>query len=511
MKFWLLLSLSLLSSTLLAAEKITFNPIFSEGAVLQRDQAIAIFGMATSDNLPVEVSLQNQTVKTVTKDKVWRVVLKPLTAGGPFKLTLNKSEVKNIYVGDVWVAGGQSNMWWPLKDTAFGVQDIRNQKDDPYIRFFSVKIGAWNFPNMDGSTPASWIGASKATVPYFSAVSYYFASNLRKKLNIPIGILAVSVGGSPVESWIAKTYYSEHKEISYILERQKKAEENYPAVLNQYNEDVRTYPSRVQIAQRDQLPIPPKPIKPEDPKHDYYRPSALYNYMVAPWEGFVSKGIIWYQGESNAGRYSEYFLLFSSLIHEWRDHFSLKEAPQVLPFLFVQLSSYGKKSIVPQTSDWANLREVQRQVSLKEPKTAMVISSDYGMEFDIHPKQKKPVGDRLSAAAFNLVYGDSESYFTGPVVKKVEYLDDSVLLTFDNFKNSLKSCNDEDLKQFELKGKGTEYELANAMIINSAQIKVTPRRNSKIVDPTNVRMGWYDFVETNLCSDTNMMASSFGL
>ncbi|MFN8370785.1 MAG: sialate O-acetylesterase, partial [Bacteriovoracaceae bacterium] len=194
--------------------KITLDSLFSEGVVLQRDKTIAIWGTATENNLPVEVSLQDQNVKTTTENKKWKVEFKPLDAGGPYTLKVSSNtstlQIPSVYVGDVWLAGGQSNMLWQLKNTVEGKAYIASQSKDDYIRLYKAKLGYNREPNIadcNGISLGTWKAANKDTVPTFSAVAYHFARNLREKLNVPIGIISTPVGGSPIESWISHDYY----------------------------------------------------------------------------------------------------------------------------------------------------------------------------------------------------------------------------------------------------------------------------------------------------------------
>jgi sialate O-acetylesterase len=272
----------------------------------------------------------------------------------------NKVELKDVYVGEVWLCSGQSNMEWSVN--ASNSDDKESAKAEPanaLLRVFNVGKVVKTEPVAEAK--GKWVEASPETVGRFSAAGYFFARDLQKKLKVPVGLIHSSWGGTPAESWTSARVLKELP----VTQGQMEAFET------------------------------------KKPKPTAFSPAVLYNGMIAPLLLYKIKGVIWYQGESNSGRAYAYEALFSAMIRNWRDDWKNPD----MPFYFVQLAPFQRITKQPGNSGWAELREAQRQTALKVPHTGMAVITDLGHEADIHPTPKRPVGERLAGLAEKYIYG----------------------------------------------------------------------------------------------------------
>ena len=320
---------------------VRLHGLFTENMVLQQGTTVPIWGTAAKDE-KVTVRFQDQEVSAETKDGKWRVELKDLKPGGPYTMTIqgkNRIEFKDVLVGEVWVASGQSNMEWQLWGCRTGKQDIADSAN-PMIRLFQVPKTPANSPQTDlglGRGSAPWKVCGPQSTEKFSAIGYYFARDLQKALKVPVGIIHGSWSGSQAEIWTSQETLAAH------------------------------------------------------PETRGWKISNLYNGMVHPLMPYAIKGVIWYQGEANVGRTAQYKVLFPAMIKNWRDDWKQGD----FPFLFVQLAPWD----VPKTPTWPELREVQLWTAQNVKNTGMVVITDLGDRADIHPRVKDPVGARLALCA----------------------------------------------------------------------------------------------------------------
>jgi sialate O-acetylesterase len=365
------------------------NPVISDGMVLQQKELVRVWGTADPDE---KVTVRFRDVTTTTradKSGKWSVTLASRGAGGPFPMTIegkNKIELNNVFVGEVWLCSGQSNMEWKVNwSSKADKEDAAAAEPNPLLRVFNVEHNVQTRPG--GNLHGSWVDANPQTVSNFSAVGYFFAQDLQQKLKVPVGLINSSWGGTPAEAWTSLRVLRE-------LPLLKDQAEGFEKALQKYEKALKT--SKETEPKSDQQESPAK-----KPTFNQYSPTTLYNGMIHPLLPYKIRGVIWYQGESNAGRAYAYESLFSAMIQNWRDDW---RSPN-LPFLFVQLAPFTRIPKALGRSDWAELRESQRQTALKLPHTGMVVITDLGHEADIHPTPKRPVGERLAAMAANRVYG----------------------------------------------------------------------------------------------------------
>lgn len=490
--FWLITLVTISAQTLKLAEP------FNEGAVLQRNAKVNLWGIA-KPNEEIRVGIQGKNYKTVSDQSGnWMVTVSNLKEGGPYTLSAASQgetiQLNEIYVGEVWIAGGQSNMGWTLEKSDKGKEHIANA-NNRNIRFLLVPN-----KNYEGHKPSgdmNWRTATTENVAPMSGVAYFFAKELQEKLNVPIGIICCYKGGTAAEVWMSRETLLSQPDHAPIVE-------NYENFLRQrgntkYEEQYTAYEHKLKIYRDSVKQGFNKAIRPQEPmgERHYKRPYGLYNTMLTRIIPYTAKGVIWYQGEANAPRAEQYQTLFPALIKEWRSDFKKPK----LPFLFVQLSNYAHPTYGERPM-WAELREAQLKTWQSVDHTAMVVSIDAGEKNDIHPTYKEPVGKRLSACALNQVYGYKTPY-SGPVYKKAVFKDGKATLTFDYVYKGLTSRGE--LKGFTICGEDKQFVTAKAYIENNKVIVYS----DQVKHPVAVRYGWTNWTEANLYNEDGFPASPF--
>jgi len=230
------------------------------------------------------------------------------------------------------------------------------------------------------------------------------------------------------------------------------------------------------------------------------QPAVLYNAMIHPLIPYGIKGVIWYQGESNAGRAYQYRSIFPAMIEDWRVNWGIGD----FPFLFVQLANYKERKPEPADDDWAELREAQL-MTLRLPNTGMAVTIDIGEADDIHPRNKQDVGKRLALAAQKVAYGEDIVY-SGPSYESMEVDGDTIRLTFTNVGGGLMKLPDEEVKGFAIAGEDQQFVWAEAKITGENQVAVA---SPKVKNPAAVRYGWASNPEVNLYNEEGLPASPF--
>ena len=610
--------------------------IFSDNMVLQREVPVKIWGTASARER-VRVNFQNQE-KTTRADRNgdWSVVLDPLVAGGPFELTVSGSNTlrfSNILVGDVWLGSGQSNMEWSVRNS--GNPDLEiSQANFPEIRLFTVprRMSTNPLTDLEGG---EWLVCTPENIENFSAVAYYFGRHLHRELDVPIGVINSSWGGTVAETWISTESVSTHDDFAETMQqgmnldmermeqqarerlqewntraetddlgRQQNWQEtafdhsgwpvmNLPVLweqaglpgldgvvwfrreitltagqasqnmvlnlgpvddsdytyinghlagktLDQYDANRRyeipatylkegkniiavrvidtgggggiwgeesqmyylTGNERISLAGNWHYAVG---IDMEAPPATNFGPnvfpSLLYNGMIKALTPFTLRGVIWYQGESNASRAYQYRTLFPLLIEDWRKQW---DQPR-MPFLFVQLANFMQPDRLPVNSEWAELREAQ-SMTLSLPYTGMAVAIDIGEADDIHPKNKQDVGKRLALAALNVSYG-KDIVYSGPVYESMETTADRVYLTFSHTGSGLKARSKYGyLKGFAIAGPDQVFHWARAEIKDNRVVVYHPDVNN----PVAVRYAWGNNPEdANLFNMEGLPASPF--
>jgi sialate O-acetylesterase len=464
--------------------------LFSDNMVLQEGTNAAIWGWA-EEGAVVTVKFRNEVVSARAQNGKWVAQLHNLKPGGPDTLTIssaNTLEFKNVLVGEVWVAGGQSNMEFPLK-TSFEAADDIESSGNPMIRFLKVPHVRLDTPTND--VRANWVEAAPATVANISAVAYYFARDLQAKLHVPFGIIESDWGGTPAEAWM------DYDTLNPNPHWESEIIKDWTVQESRYQRSLAAFEKQKRQAQENGTEFTNRP--PNRP----WKPAELYNGMIAPLIPYGIKGAIWYQGENNAGsaeRAEQYHKLFPGLITDWRSLWGEGD----FPFLLVQLAPFMDIQKQPGESSWASLREAQLDSTKVLPNVGMAVITDVGMEHNVHPTKKKPVGERLALAARAIAYHEPIEY-SGPMYKGMRVEGGHIVLTFDHVGGGLEA-RDGELTGFAIAGANQKFYWALARIDGLDKVIVY---NPEVENPVAVRFGWANYPVVNLWNKTGLPASPF--
>jgi len=572
-----------------ARDSLWLPSIIGDHMVLQRGMILPIWGQSKPGDF-VSVSIAGQKLKSKTNAQGrWRVDLDPLSAGGPYVMTVQTDDktikIRDILIGENWIGSGQSNMQWSMTQSDNAGREIA-AANYPEIRLFYVKRETAKKAKEDCT--GEWLVCSPESVAGFSAVSYYFGKELFNKLQIPIGLIHSSWGGSPAESWMSPESMAtnpDYQTLQYrydnamkqyeldrpIFDKQLEtldssqnisaeqlvgtwdfvtgispdessssmsitlkndqpqvdmdwtSEDSYDTKYNDgsltwtYNIPVQWYPDPFTVSAKFntntftgtfQTPkTDPHPIKGVKragsqekrsqlvPPNAMPRPSSLWNAMIKPLAPFAIKGVIWYQGESNAGRAFLYRELFPTMIEDWRKLWQQGD----FPFYYVQIAPYryGEELIA------AELREAQL-MSLDVKNTGMVVTSDIGNIEDIHPTNKHDVGKRLALWALAKNYGRADIVPSGPLYSHMKRKGRKIHLYFDHVGSGLVAKGGK-LTEFTISGDDRNF-ISAAAKIKRNKIVV---RNNGIKRPVAVRYGWSNIAEPNLFNKEGLPASTF--
>jgi sialate O-acetylesterase len=469
-------------------EQLVLAPLFSDQMVLQREQPLPIWGLAAPGAV-VKLHLldaQGAAIISGSSEVItdgsghWQITLPALPASGPLQLVVATAQqqlrVKDVWLGDVWLASGQSNMEWPLSAQTENWQQAVKDATYPNIRFFTV-------PNRIAATPqrelpanalitqraTPWLAASAETVPDFSAIGWYFAKQHHLEKGVAVGIIDATWGGTVAQAWTPA---------AALL-----ALPAYQQAATEVIAQSQALAQQISSKSPDQQPN--------------WLPGVLFNAMIKPLVPYGIKGVLWYQGESNVAEAAHYHALFKTLIQSWRD-----EWQQPLPFLYVQLASYLQPKAQPAASAWAELREAQFQ-TLELPATAMVVTTDLGDANDIHPARKQPVAERLWLAARHTVFGEA-IIASGPVFSSLQIEGKQLRVHFEHLGSGLYS-KDGALRGFAIAGSDGKYHNAHAQLEGNTVLLWS----NKVTKPVSVRFGWADFTDANLYNSAHLPAVPF--
>ena len=458
-------------------DKLSVAGIFGDGMVLQQQASAAIWG-TTNANAKVTVAPSwGDDVYEVQADKdgKWHTAIDTPNAGGPFTIVVSsgsaRKEFKDVLSGEVWICSGQSNMQWKLR--GFGVDHFKEdveKANHPSIRFCELPQTLALTPQDDIRT--KWQKCTPQSALRFSCVAYFFGDKLREELNVPIGLISTNWGGSSIEAWM----------------NSKDLKNDFP----EFNETLNKYPA---LAEQHGAVHANNKKKPRGLNQKL--PSVLYNQMLRPIIPYSARGVIWYQGEANVERPLQYRKLFPSLITNWRKEWGQGD----FPFYFVQIAPFQyKKEPLPA----ALLREAQFQ-TLAVANTGMAVTMDIGNPNNIHPKQKKPVGERLAMLALANDYGKTNLVCSGPefVAHKIEA--DKVRLEFKHVGGGLTTRDGDAPSHLTIAGEDKVFHAAEAKIDNDT-ILVSSKEVSQ---PVAVRYAWGNADQPNVMNKEGLPSSSF--
>ncbi len=492
------LSIALMAGGSPALGEVRLPPLIGDNMVLQRDARVPVWGTAApGEKITVSLGDRHASASADAEGR-WLVRLDPLPVGGPFEMTVaasNTITLRNVMVGEVWVASGQSNMAWPVRKSLDPEREIA-AADHPTIRLFSVRKAPADQP--PAHAEGHWDVCSPATVEWFSGVAYFFGRDVMKSLGVPVGLIDAAAGGTPAEAWMGRPALEADPDFKPILDRFAAAVADYPRAKEVHEREMAEWKEAAAKAESSGQKPPPKPAPPLGPDHQD-RPAGLYNGMIVPLMPYGIRGVIWYQGESNAARAQQYRKLFPALIRSWRTEWGQGD----FPFLFVQLANFVYRVPEPSESTWAELREAQL-MTLSVPNTGMAVAIDVGQKDDIHPPNKQEVGRRLALAAQALVYG-RDVVPSGPVYESMGVEGSKVRVRFKHVGGGLVAKGDGPLKGFAVAGANRQFVWAQAKIEGDSLLVWS----DKVSEPVAVRYAWANNPDCNLYNATDLPASPF--
>ncbi len=498
---WTALSVALGAVTLHAA--VQMQSLFQHNMVVQRRCAAPVWGTDTPGQT-VTVAFAGQRVRAVTDAQGrWLARLAPLRVSTqPRAMTIAGSTrvvLTNVLVGDVWVCSGQSNMEWPLINASNGAAEVAMAGQYPMLRLFAV-------PRVTALTPqntnaGAWQVSSPKTAGDFSAVATFFGRELIARRGVPIGLIDSSWGGTPIESWTRRAALAALPFMTNRLTGADEAVAKYDPLKAQEQCERATaaWPTNAAALKALGKPEPPKPQL-WNPHSSPWQPCSLYNGMIAPLQPFAIRGVIWYQGEANAGNATQYQTLFPAMIEDWRAQWGCG----AFPFLFVQLANFleVQQAPVQVNASWPFLREAQT-MTLRVTNTAMASAIDIGEASDIHPRNKQDVGRRLALAARALGNGEKLVY-AGPQFQELRIAGSNAVLRFTHVGGGL-VAHGGTLKGFALCGADSNWVWATATIRGTSVVLQAPA----VAKPVAVRYSWANNPIGNLYNKDGLPATPF--
>jgi sialate O-acetylesterase len=459
--------------------EIKLSAIFGNRMVLQRETSVAIWGTANGNaNVTITTSWNGSTYSTrALANGRWRVNVSTPAAGGPFVVAItdqsdNKTvTLTDVLIGEVWVCSGQSNMAMPMKgydgSPVNGSAAAIASSFDPNLRLFNVPVIAGAEGPQDTfrgqATSKIWKVADIDVTPNFSAVAYFYGRILRQRLNIPIGIVNASWGGTRIEVWMSEgSLNAINSSLDFV------------------NPETSTFP---------------QPLK----------SSCLYDYMINPMVGYGIRGALWYQGEANTAQSADYQKLLPAMIKDWRTKWGLGD----FPFYYAQIAPFGGNT---GANNGANLREAQLNVSDPTltpnlPNIGMACNLDVGQQDDVHPPNKEIVSKRFANFAFSNVYGFPNINPNSSVLKTMTVTGNTARLTFETFSDTTRlTFYGAGLANFEIAGLNGVFYPATAVIASNTVITLTSASVSK---PISVRHGFKNFIVGDLFCTNGVPVSSF--
>ena len=480
LKSILLFCCTIIFSGQLLDAQIDMPGIFGDHMVLQQKQDNPVWGWADAGE-KITVSINGQRHSTEANAKgYWRTILKPIPVGGPYKLNIEGANSQfyfdDVMVGEVWICSGQSNMGWPLALTNGGELAILTA-NHPNIRLISVpQVGTQEAQDdFDGA----WTKCSPETVKNFSAVGYLFGRRLSDALDVPIGLIDNAWGGSAAEAWVNREVLEKDVRFDGLIKRWEEMEGSF-----NFEEEVSNWERKV--VEWEGVPkeerTEAKPRRPRNILTGNHRPSNIYNGVLLPTIGYGIKGVIWYQGESNAGRAYQYRDLFPLMIENWREEWKQGD----FPFYYVQLADFQNESEDPGDSNWAELREAQSMTLERLKNVGEAVIIDVGEGRDIHPRNKHTVADRLARIALSRDY-KKEIQYRGPTYQSMELVGNKIIIKFNNVGQGLYSFDTRAPQGFTIAGGNQKFVNAMAKIVDKSTMEIW---SDDIAIPASVRYAW---------------------
>lgn len=492
--------------------------VFSSNMVLQREKNVRVFGTGKNGE-SVIVSICGNKAVTEVADEKWCVTLPAMKAGGPYEMKISNGEETivfgNVMIGEVWLAGGQSNMELELQNCMGGKDFLANDKTENVRYYYTQKNCNMDEKFFRDEENTGWSCFDSESARAWSAVAYFYAKELAARLGVTVGIIGCNWGGTSASYWMSreslekdtdlKAYLDDFdnavagrsreemdKEyldyVKYEEEWQKKSVEFYSAHPDGTWDECQAYCGVSKY---------PGPMTPLNPFHA----TALYDSMLKRVCPYTIKGVIYYQGETDDNRPKTYFKLFKALIQLWRDDWGDDE----LPFMFVQLPMHRYKAD-PDWKHWCLIREAQMRTFKTVKNTGIAVILDCGEFNEIHPKNKVPVGHRLYLQAMHHVYGDNETEAFGPIYKNMTVTGDRAVISFDHAESGFDIKGDNGITGFEVAGADKEYKPACAVIDEDGTISVYA---DEVKKPAYVRYLWTNYGDVTLYGKNGIPVAPF--
>lgn len=492
--------------------------VFTDHMVLQRNKNINIWGCAYTAT-DVTVELCGKSVTTRAESGKWKVVLPPMEAGGPYELKVTDNRggeliLRDVMIGEVWLAGGQSNMELELQNALNGKEVLKNIKDVNVRFYYTQKIAYIDDYFHFAERNSCWSIAAPDTAANYSAVGYYFARRLAAELGVTVGVIGCNWGGTSASAWMSRKMLEQDADTkSYVDEYDKAMEdktmEGYLAELAEYEEWYNEWQPKIneyyattenptwEGAQEYAGPSRwPEPLGPKS----QFRPGGLYETMISRICPYTLAGFAYYQGESDDHKPDTYYKLFKALIEQWRTDWE----DDSLPFMFVQLPMFMNEGD-EDFKHWCKIREAQMRVHQTTANTGIAVILDKGEFNNIHPIDKEPVGERLALQALYHVYGKisaDEAY--GAIYKSHEYTDGGIMLTFEHAGDGFE-LKGEKAVGFEVAGKDKKYHTADAWF-KGDKIFV---RSAEVAEPVYLRYNWTNYGDVTVYSKNGIPLAPF--
>lgn len=482
--------------------------VFSDGMVLQRGQKVAVWGWADPGaEVIVSFAGQEKSAKSDADGK-FMVRLKKMKASAEPQLLLVKSggdsvEIKNVLVGEVWLCSGQSNMAMTVAKSD-GFEKEKVAANHPLIRMYITSRTVSTEPLSDSK--GEWNICSPETVGAFSATAYFFGREIQQELDVPVGLIHTSWGGTRIEAWSPMASLEQFPSVMASKDKQdlraskfseERAKEQYAVAMERWK-------AAVTAAKADGKKGPKQPKKSTHPHKSQNYPANLYNAMIKPFVPYGIRGAIWYQGEANAHSFAEAMLyrdLLENMVTQWR-----KDWGDDFSFYAVQLVNYKKPQVNPvEDTAWAFIRESFLKFHKEVPNAGIAVTIDVGEEKDIHPKNKQMVGYRLAQQALVNTYGKMR-VAGGPIYSSMKKEGDTISISFEDIGSGLIAQDGAELKTFAIAGADKKFVTAEASVVGDVVTVHSP----DIADPVSVRYAWANNpVGCNLFNKEGFPASPF--
>lgn len=490
--------------------------VFSSSMVLQREKNIRVFGQGVDGRI-VSVTFDNKIYSAKVKNQKWEIMLPPMSAGDDYVMTLTDGfdtfTFDRIAIGEVWLAGGQSNMEYELQNCTGG-EDMLCNDENPGVRYYYTNKLAYldaNFYELEEKS--GWTEFSEENARNWSAVAYIFAKKLAKELKVTVGVIGCNWGGTSAACWMSEGSLAEDSELTVYLqdyqkatrgkteEEQLKEYREYEAYHKEWDKKCsELYLKNPDISWDEVQEILgicrwPGPVN----CANFYRPNGLYHCMLQRIMPYTLRGFIYYQGEEDAKRAEIYQKLLTRMIRQWREDWE----DHTLPFLLVQLPMHRYKH-EPDNKSWCLIREAQMRTYQTLKNTGIAVTLDCGEFHEIHPKDKKPVGERLALQALYQVYqkiNDKQAF--GPIYRDYVYKDGRIELHFDYAEDGFVIRGK--AEGFEIAGEDLDYKKAE-VVINDNKISIY---SESITHPIYARYCWTNYSEVTVFGKNGIPLAPF--